>query len=226
MKKLIVISVGGSLIVPDKIDVNFLKEFHDLIVKYVEKGVRFIIITGGGKTARNYQDAAKHIHDLRDYDVDWLGIYGTRVNAHLLRAIFYKFAHNRVLKNLEDEIKFKEKVLISGGWKPGFSTDYCSIILAKHFNVKSVVNLTNTDYVFNKDPKKHSNARPIKEISWDNFIKMMPKKWSPGLNVPFDPVASREAKNNGIEVNIIHGKSLKNLENYLNGRRFVGTKIK
>ena len=41
----IVISLGGSLIVPDHIDVEFLKRFERLIAKHVKKGKRFLLKT-------------------------------------------------------------------------------------------------------------------------------------------------------------------------------------
>ena len=51
-KETIVMSVGGSLIVPDAIDTNFLSSLKALIEKETAQGRRFIIITGGGKTSR------------------------------------------------------------------------------------------------------------------------------------------------------------------------------
>ena len=97
--------------------------------------------------------------------------------------------------------------------------------MAENFKVKKLVNLTNVDYVYNKDPK-FKDAKPIKEISWKEFRKLLPDKWDPGLNAPFDPVAAKEAEQHGMEVIIMNGKKLKNFENYLNGKEYIGTKIK
>jgi uridylate kinase len=92
--------------------------------------------------------------------------------------------------------------------------------------VKNVVNLSNIDYVYNKDPKKFKNAKKIKEISWADFRKIVGDKWDPGLNVPFDPIASKIAQEAQMEVVIMNGKKLKNLENYLEGKKFTGTVIR
>jgi uridylate kinase len=54
----------------------------------------------------------------------------------------------------------------------------------------------------------------------------LPEKWDPGLNTPFDPVAAKEAEKIGLEVVVMNGKKLKNFENYLDGKEFIGTKIK
>jgi uridylate kinase len=224
-KDLIVISVGGSLIVPEGIDTNFLKGFRDLILKYIKKGKRFVIVCGGGKTARKYQEAGKFF-ELKEEDVDWLGIDGTIINAHLLRAIFSEWAHSRVINNPTERIDFKEKILVASGWKPGFSTDFDAVLLAKNFEAKKLVNLTNIDYVYDKDPKKFKDVKPIRQIPWNEFRKIMPDGWDPGLNVPFDPVASREAQKLQLEVAIINGKDMENIENYLEGKDFIGTRIK
>ena len=82
-------SVGGSLIVPDDIDTDFLTQFKNLIHTQaaIYSGRRFIIIAGGGRTARRYQDAASAVTALTPDDLDWMGIHATRLNGHLLRTI-------------------------------------------------------------------------------------------------------------------------------------------
>lgn len=227
-KKTIIISLGGSLIVPDEIDWKFVKNFKKIIEKYIKKKYRFIIITGGGKTARKYIEAAAKMENITDEDKDWIGIHATRMNAHFIRTIFRKSAHPRINKNphgLEDFYNFKEPILVASGWRPGFSTDYDAVVIAKYFGVKKIINFSNINYVFNKDPKKYKGAKPIKNISWRDFRKMVGNKWSPGLNAPFDPIASKFAAESGLEVTIMNGKKLKNLENYLKGKKFKGTLI-
>jgi len=224
-KEIIVISLGGSLIVPEEIDSSWIKDFKEMIEKYVVAGYRFILISGGGKTARKYQNAAKAIAGLTGDDLDWLGIHATRINAHLIRTIFRGLAHAQIIKNPNEKVDFKEKILVAAGWKPGFSTDYDAVLLAKQFNVKKIINLSNIDYVYDKDPGKFKDARKIENISWKDFRKIVGDKWDPGLNAPFDPVASKESEKLGLEVAIMNGKNLKNIENYLNARKFIGTVI-
>ncbi len=226
--KTIIISLGGSLVVPEKIDWKFVKNFKRIIEKYIRENYRFIIITGGGKTARTYIEAAKKIDSINDEDKDWIGIHATRMNAHFIRTVFRKHAHSRINKNphgLEDFYNFKEPILVAAGWRPGFSTDYDAVVIAKYFKADNIINLSNIDYVFDKDPKKQKEAKPIKKISWKDFRKMVGNKWSPGLNVPFDPVASKLAQENNLKVVIMNGNKLKNIQNYLEEKRFRGTII-
>lgn len=228
-KKTIIISLGGSLIVPDEIDWKFVKNFKALIEGQIKKGYKFIIITGGGKLARKYIEAStKADRIITSEDKDWLGIHATRMNAHFIRTIFRKHAHPRINKNphdLEDFYDFKESILVAAGWRPGFSTDYDAVVLAKYLNIKSIINLSNIDFVCDKDPRKFPDCKKIKEISWKEFRKMVGDKWDPGMNAPFDPIASKLAQEEGIEVAIMNGKNLKNLENFFAGKGFKGTKI-
>jgi len=224
MEKTIVLSLGGSLIVPDDIDIIFLKNFRETIEKYIKKGYKFVIYCGGGKLARNLQKAASETTKLNNEDLDWLGIYATKLNAELIKTIFKNNAENLVVDNPNLKINFKKSVLIAAGWLPGWSTDYDAVLLAKNLNVREIVNMSSIKYVYDKDPKKHKNTKKFKSLSWKTYTKLIGSKWKAGMNVPFDPVAAKEAKKLGMKVSII-GKDLKNLENLLNGKKFIGTVI-
>lgn len=225
MKERVIISLGGSLVVPEEIDVPFLKEFRSLILAHVKKGQKFIIIVGGGKTCRKYQQAASRTIEPAPEDLDWIGIHTTRLNAHLLRTIFREVAHPAVIKNPTEKIKAKKPVIIAAGWKPGCSTDYDAVLLAENFKAKTIINLTNIDFVCTSDPNKDKSAKPIRQIAWNEFRKLVGNRWDPGLNAPFDPVASKEAQRKGLRVAIMNGRNLKNLENFLGGKPFKGTII-
>ncbi|MFA6585841.1 MAG: UMP kinase [Candidatus Paceibacterota bacterium] len=222
----IIISLGGSLIVPEDIDVDFLKDFKDLILSYVDRGKRFVIITGGGKTCRRYQNAVKKVSDLSNDDLDWLGIYSTRLNADFMRLLLgEKYVEKELIIDPTLPIDFVKPIILGGGWKPGNSTDLDAILIAKNVGAKKVINLSNTDYVYDSDPKINKNAKKIEKISWQDYRKLIPKDWNPGLSTPFDPVASKVAEEEGVEVAIMNGKPINNLKDYLNGEKFLGTII-
>lgn len=223
----LVISVGGSLVVPNGgIDVKFLKDFRELVHKHVKLGWRFVVVVGGGGTARHYQEAARDVGRLTRDDLDWLGIHSTRLNGHLVRTVLRDVAHPIMIKDPTGSFhRWTKPVLVAAGWKPGWSTDYVATRLAKRLKSRLVVNLSNIDYVYNKDPHKHKDAQVIRDITWKEFRKMVGNTWDPGMNVPFDPVASRLAHHSGIKVAILNGKNMANLEGLLTGERFVGTVI-
>ncbi len=224
-KERVVVSVGGSLIVPDGIDTDFLIRFKALILDKVEKGFSFSIIAGGGKTARRYQEAAHIVTPLSQADLDWIGIHATRLNAQLLRNIFVGHAHPHIIKNPTIDIDADEPVIIAAGWKPGCSTDYDAVLVAKNQGAMRLVNLSNIDYVYDSDPKKNPGAKKIEKINWANFRKLIPVEWDPGLSSPFDPIAAKEAESLGLEVAIMNGTKLEEFSNYLDGLPFTGTVI-
>lgn len=221
-------SVGGSLIVPDMIDTAFLASLKTLIESQTsEHGRRFIIITGGGKTARRYADAAKEVTELDNEDLDWLGIHATRLNGHLMRTIFKTIAHPVMLTNPDDilDVPQSAKLIVASGYRPGASTDLRAIQIAERVNATKVINLSNTDYVYTDNPKTNPDAERIEDITWEKFRKLIPESWDPGLSSPFDPIAAKEAEAKHIEVACINGSNMDSLKHYLNSEPFTGTRI-
>jgi uridylate kinase len=221
-----VISLGGSLIAPPEgINWKFLKKFRLIILEEIKKGKRFIITSGGGMTCRNYQMAAKKITSISNNDLDWIGLYANRLHAQLMRSLFSECAHPDIIENPAKKIKFTAKVVTGGGYKPGFSSDMSAVLLAKNLQAKILINLTNIDYVYEQDPRKYPDAKKIEKISWSDYRKIVGNKWTPGLNAPFDPIASKEAEKAGLEVVIMNGQNLKNLQNFLHDKKYKGTNI-
>jgi len=218
----LVISLGGSIIVPGEIDKVFLKKFREIILRLEQ--TRFMIICGGGKVCRNYQNAAKEIADISKEDLDWIGISATRLNAELVRSIFGEEAHQKVIHDPHEQIDSSKRVIIGAGFEPGSSTDLRAVQLAKRFGAARVINMSNVDYVYSADPKKDPDAEILTTTSWPEFRMLVGNEWDPGLNMPFDPIASREAAQLGLEV-IVIGNDITNLEKLLRGEPFRGTTI-
>lgn len=223
----VVISLGGSLIVPaGGPDVHFLTAFRQYVLDLVKQGRKVVIVCGGGRTARHYINAASEVTPIEREDLDWLGIHSTRLNGHLLRTLFRSVAHPNVIKHpMRTPRHWKEKVLVAAGWKPGWSTDYVASRIAGLLGVKHIVNASNIEYVYTADPKKDKDAKPLKELSWADYRKMVGDTWDPGLSAPFDPVASKYCQRHGIQVAIVDGRNIVNLEHTVDGENFRGTLI-
>ncbi|MBI3620002.1 UMP kinase [Candidatus Roizmanbacteria bacterium] len=227
-KRPIIISVGGSLIIPNGgIDADFLAKLNAFIRKEVAEGRRFILSAGGGRTARHYRDAGKAVvGNMSDEDLDWIGVHATRLNGHLLRTIFQDIAHPRIIENYEKKlVNWKEPIVIGAGWKPGWSTDYCAVLLAKEYNSNIIINLSNIDGVYDKDPRQYKDAKIIKKMTWEEMEKLVPTAWKPGTNSPFDPVATQLAKKFNLTVIVANGKDFQNIEKIIAGDTFKGTVI-
>ncbi len=229
-RKRIIISVGGSLIVPNGgIGIDFLKKLNSFIREKLaeDEDRQFFLVTGGGATARHYIDAGQQVieHQLSRDDLDWLGIHSSRLNAHLVRTIFRDIAHPYIVKNFDIIRKADEPVVVAAGWKPGWSTDYDAILLCEDYGVDTVINLSNITQVYDKDPNEFKDAKPYKKMSWVEFRKLVGDEWTPGMNAPFDPIAAKKAQELGIKVVIMTGQDFDNIEKYFKGEDFVGTVV-
>lgn len=228
-KETIVLKLGGSLIYPNGgLDVNYIKKFYNFIRKQIaERKRRFFIIIGGGLLSRAYRDAGAKVteHELIANDLDWLGIHATRLNAHLFRTIFRDLAHPIVTDNYDIILKTDKPIMIAAGWKPGWSTDYGAAILAQDYNAKIIVKMSDVSHVFDKDPRKFKDAKKFEKISWNEYRNLIGKKWTPGTNSPFDPIAAKIAADLKLKVIYLDGRDFENVGKALDGKKFAGTII-
>lgn len=228
---MIVISLGGSIVVPDEVDTEFLASFRAVVQEHLDgTGDRLALVIGGGGPARRYQNAYRMIvpeqHD-RDtaYVRDWIGIMATRLNAELVRHALAPLCEDPVVYDPTADIPFTGRILVAAGWKPGFSTDFIAVKLAERYGADTVVNLSNIAQVYTADPRVDPEAQPLEHVSWEDFRKIVGDEWTPGKNLPFDPVATRRAAELGLRVIAADGKNLENTRAILAGEAFIGTQI-
>ena len=216
------------MIAPDGVDVRFLADFATRIRLWLEEddSRRVVLITGGGSPARKWQQAYREVvaHPSTDSQ-DWIGIAATRLNAALVKAIFGDLCPDEVVTDPTAAISWTGRLLVAAGWKPGFSTDFDAVVLAERFSAKTVVNLSNIAQVYTDDPKKNPDARPLGSVSWSEFQEIVGTEWKPGINAPFDPVASKKAASLALTVFVASGSDLPNLDKILRGQEFFGTVI-
>lgn len=222
----IVVSLGGSMVVPNNPDSAFVVKFKNLVLDWVKKGKKFYIITGGGKTCRNYNDSLRQIINPTNEELDWLGISATRLNAELIRLSFEDKAYEKIILDPDSIPETDRPILVGGGWKPGNSSDLAAVHVAKSTKSVKVINLSSVDFVYDSDPKDNPEAKKLENISWYDYRSMISSDWNPGMNLPFDPIASKEAEELGLEIAFIGGHNLESLNDYLAGKKFVGTMIK
>ena len=222
-KETIIISLGGSLVAPGDIDLGFLKTFKHSLQKYLSTK-RFFIIVGGGKIARIYQKALLEF-GAKSSNRDWIGINVTRLNAEVIKQAFAGSCYLETITDPNKKVKTSKDIVVGAGWKPGWSTDYDAVLIAKNHNIKTIINLTNIDYVYDKNPSEFPGAKPLKEIDWKSFERIVGDKWSPGTSAPFDPIASKLAAKLKLKVIMLNGKNLERLEDFLNNKPLIGTVI-
>lgn len=217
----IVISIGGSIIVPDDIDVKFLNKLKEALLRLSEEH-KLVVCCGGGYTARAYITALKEAGASNAVQ-DWMGIEVTRINARLV-ASFIGNA-NDVIPRSEDEVAAlleHYSIVVCGGLRPGQTSDGATAMIALRLKAKRMINMTNVDGLYDKDPRKYKNAKFIPEISHTDFLKMMEMVGQkPGQHFVLDKVAAEIAASEGMEVCILKG--VENLDKCILGKKFKGT---
>jgi uridylate kinase len=223
-----IISLGGSIVAPEKPDVPFIREFRAMIESNLKKDpeLKLVFIVGGGGPARIWQDAGRQVSpEISHEKQDWIGIMATRLNAQLMACVFGDYCKDSVVTDPMADFSFTSQILVAAGWKPGFSTDFDAVMLAEKLGADTVINLSNIDKIFTDDPKKNPDAKPIDSIKWSAFRAMIGDEWVPGKNLPFDPIAAQKAQKLGLTVIAAGGRDLSNLQKIFDGIPFHGSTI-
>lgn len=225
-RKVVVLSLGGSLIIPNDINVKFLGKFKKIIRKNTKR-YQFIIVCGGGSIARKYISALKS-KGINEILQSFSGISATRMNARFMSYFFNQNPEKGIPMKMEDIKKYlkKQDIVFCGAleYKPHQTSDSTASEIAKKFKT-AFINLTDIKGLYNKNPKKFKSAKFIPEISWRKFYEMANKKrFTPGQHFILDQSASKIVLKNKIPTYVL-GKDLKQLDNLLNDRKFTGTRI-
>ena len=225
-KRVIVLSLGGSLIIPNEVDVNFLKKFREVIKKN-EKKYKFVIVCGGGSVARKYINALKQ-DNKSEFLQSMAGITITRVNARFMTYFFGKDADTGIphdMKQIKNLLN-KNDVVFCGAlrYAPNQTSDATALRIANYFKT-DFINLTNVKGLYDSNPFENKNAKFIPKTTIEEFNKIVmaiPNK--PGMHAPVDHTAMSIIKKHKIKTYIL-GKDVKQLDNLLNNKSFIGTII-
>jgi len=227
-KKVIVLSLGGSLIVPDQIDTKFLKKFKNTLLKNTKKH-KFVVVCGGGSVARKYISGLQSENlSKKRFHQGLLGIASTRLNARFMTYFFGNDANKGIphdMKQVKDMLIIYDVVFCGAlRYAKDETSDGTSAKLA-NFLGTDFINLTDVQGLHDKNPKTYKDAKFIPEITWADFDKMAKAiKFTPGQHFVLDQTASTIIKKQKIKTYIL-GKDMKQLENLLQGKSFKGTFI-
>lgn len=220
----VVISLGGSIFSKDDgIDLKYVKCFSREILK-VSKDHQVFIVTGGGRTARRFIESGRRL-DASEEMLDLLGILATRLNALIISSSLGSMGLDFVPEKVEEANNIKGRIFVMGGTVPGHSTDAVSAMLAVHIDADILINATNVDGVYEKDPKENSSAKRFDRLSPEELIKIVKtEEYHAGTSTVFDPKAARIIHEKGIKTVVLDGREVENIVNVINGK-FTGTLI-
>lgn len=242
MSNTYVIKLGGSTISKSQeniFDFDYLAKFKQTLIPFIERGDRFCIILGGGFIMRHYRDLARGAGVTDDLGLHWIGTTVNVLHAYIVKAYFGELASDKVIK-YEDyyddkPISFDENVvmgggssvILGGGGRPGHSGDVDAILAADKIGASKVISLKNVDSVYDSDPSKYPDAKPVNKINWSGYLDIIGNKdvHEPGGNYPIDPIASRMADERSYSFVIVGAEDLNNFSRVLNGEEFHGTLV-
>lgn len=226
MEDYTVVKLGGSILSPregmlDKALVaGYVKKIRMYYASTAEKKTRLVLVVGGGNVSRIYRDFADSCGEDNEVDLHRIGITATWVNAELIRSLLDDLSYKRILgvgvyaedqkeaeklmaKDFEEWLSGEKPILVAGGFINGASTDFNAVLLASKIGVDRFFKLTDVDHVYDKDPRDNESAKPLEQVSWDEFFRLFDvslekPEHKPGAHVPVDLFAAKLAHENKI----------------------------
>lgn len=201
----IVLSLGGSLLTKELTADNF-KKYANVILKLKKGGHQLVVVIGGGTTCRLYQGIAKD-NGADSVLLDRIGVAATHLNGLALAGCLGEDSFPTTFRKPE-EVKqnFGEKIVICGGDLPGHSTDYDAVLFAETIKADLIINATNVDGVYEKDPKKYPKAKKLKKLTFKSFEEIIAQNvQKPGEYRLFDLEGARLLRKIKIKMVIIGG---------------------
>lgn len=210
----IAISLGGSLLTGKNKDPEIslnpetYRCYAEVIKRIHSEGHQVMVVCGGGKPARYFIEAAKQLDATREIQ-DNLGVKSTHINALLFIAALSEAADQTRIYQRRSDLKYapQGKILVGGGYKPRSSTDYRTVIFAEAMQADLIINATDIDGVYTKNPNIYDDAEKLPELTYlrlEEIIKQNTRQ-APGEYGLFDLKGVRLAKRLGIPLIIIDG---------------------
>ncbi len=221
----VVISIGGSILVPGNGDAAYIGRLAEMLGRASEK-VHIAVVCGGGKIARYYTETGRDLGGSEE-QLDIMGIDATRINAKLLALALGGLSSMDVKPTVKEtaETAGKVKIAVMGGTEPGHTTDAVATMLAAEMGAARVVNATSVDAVYSEDPRKNPDAERYSSMTIEQLGHIVYADHGAGKSSVFDPLGVRIAEEKGIDIEIVDGRNLEELEKAILGQPFSGTHI-
>ncbi len=210
MKK-IVISLGGSILIPE-IGKNRIRKYVPVLRDIAARHHLFVVVGGGGE-ARRYIEAARAL-SIDEGTADEIGILVTRLNATMLVAAMGEAAYPKVAESHAEAKKFAEhkKCVVMGGITPGQTTDAVAAVLAERVHADVFINVTSVDGIYAEDPKKNTAAEYCSHLTPRQLLEIVGRvQMTAGLNTVLDVVAARVVERSRIPLVVLDGTDPENL---------------
>ncbi|MFQ5919359.1 MAG: UMP kinase [Thermoplasmata archaeon] len=222
----VVISLGGSVLVPGEGDAEYLQTLASLLTRLAGER-RLFLVTGGGRPARSYIEVGRAL-GLDERALDEMGIVVTRLNARLVIQALGPKASPLVAESYEEaeEAGKRHPLVVMGGVRVSLTTDGVAAELAEHLQADRIVNATSVDGVYTTDPHRDPHATRMDRMSYDELAAIAGEPTGlAGPSMVFDPYATRVVRRAAIPLLVVHGRDFPSLEGAVVGGEFIGTSV-
>lgn len=222
----VVVSLGGSVIVPDDNDDVFLKRFSEMVASLCDR-YQIFLVCGGGKIARYYIKVGRDL-GLTEPDLDEMGILSTRINATLVAYSLGDISVGKVPTDILEahRLERRGKVVVMGGTVPGHTTDAVSAMLAKEVRAARIINGTSVDAAYTADPRKDPRAERLSKITHQQLYELVNVGLhGAGPSNVFDRLGAQIARDNHIDIAIVDGRDLDEMRAAIEGKPIKGTVV-
>lgn len=221
--KSLVISLGGSVLVPNLSDHRIVE--YAAALRQVSEKYRVFVVVGGGGEARRYIEAVRTI-GVDEGTCDEIGILVTRLNATLLIAALGDSAYPCVAEDQAMALEYavSGRIVVMGGVTPAQTTDAVAAVLAERTGAAILVNLTSVDGIYSADPKTDASATRYTHLTPDRLAEIVGgSRLNAGSNTVMDAIAVKIIQRSGIPLVVLDGRQPKNLPDAIISGRFSGT---
>jgi uridylate kinase len=221
----IVLRIGGS-VVASPVNTELMSKYAEMVQTLKEQGHEVAVVVGGGSLAREFIAIAKKL-GLDEQAQDEFAISVSRLFAQLFLKKLSGMSCRKVALTLDDaaECLSEGKIIVMGGLKPGITTDAVAALVAERINADLLVKGTDQDGVYNKDPRKHTDAVKLNHLSFDDLSTVFSEnKHKAGMHQIIDPEAVKILKRERMKLIVVNGFKPANILAAVNGES-VGTVV-
>ncbi|MEA3558058.1 MAG: UMP kinase [Candidatus Thermoplasmatota archaeon] len=222
----VVISLGGSILVKDEDDASYIRELVILLNELGPDNV-FIVITGGGRTARKYIGIGRDL-GANESLLDSIGIQATLLNAWTMISAMGDGVYPRPVTSIEEAIigASMNGISVGGGTHPGHTTDTVAALTAERWGADLFLNLTAVSGAYTSDPNRDDDAEQIPKMTSSELLELVSStRRGAGSHSVLDPLASAIVHRAAIRTCILDGRDLSSVRAAIQGEKFDGTVV-
>jgi uridylate kinase len=221
----LVVRIGGS-VVANPINTELMAKYADIMRAIKQKGNEVAVVLGGGALAREFICLARNL-GLNMADQDDIAISCSRLFAQLFLKKLGEAGCSKVAVTLDEAAQClsEGRIAVMGGLRPGITTDTVATLVAERVKAELLIKGTDQDGVYDRDPKKHSNAVKLDKLSFEKLSGVLEhSEHKAGIHQIIDPEAIKVLKRNRLKLVVVNGFNPENILAALDGKN-VGTTI-